>query len=97
MFDALDEYEKISTSMNFMDKIEKVVTNRLAQKDKIIVAQRLSEVEMQRKHEEEPDQDFARKQSHGIWFRVCWLELKSHFPTSLNPLSNSAAAQIARP
>ena len=47
------EYETANMSQTMMDRIEKIVTSSLAQKDQIIMAQRLAELERENRHREE--------------------------------------------
>ena len=47
------EYEKASMSNVLVDRMEKIVASSLAQKDQIIMAQRLSELEAEKRHKEE--------------------------------------------
>jgi hypothetical protein len=53
LFDAVNKYDKASTAMHFVDKFEKSVANKLKAKDKIIIAQTIHEVELEKKREEE--------------------------------------------
>ena len=47
------EYEKATMSNVLVDRMEKIVASSLAQKDQIIMAQRLSELEAEKRHKEE--------------------------------------------
>ena len=47
------EYEKATMSNVMVDRIEKIITSSLAQKDQIIMAQRLAELESEKRHTEE--------------------------------------------
>ena len=47
------EYEKASMSNVLVDRMEKIVVSSLAQKDQIIMAQRLAELEAEKRHKEE--------------------------------------------
>ena len=47
------EYEKASMSNVLVDRMEKIVASSLAQKDQIIMAQRLAELEAEKRHKEE--------------------------------------------
>lgn len=49
----LKEYERAHISSTAIDRMEKVVVSSLAQKDKLIMAQRLVELEKEAKHKEE--------------------------------------------
>ena len=47
------EYEKATMSEALMDRLEKIIASSMAQKDQIIMAQRLSELEAEKRHKEE--------------------------------------------
>ena len=47
------EFESAALSQTMMDRMEKIVTSSLAQKDQIILAQRLAELERENRHKEE--------------------------------------------
>lgn len=47
------EYEKATMSNVLVDRMEKIVASSLAQKDQIIMAQRLAELEAEKRHKEE--------------------------------------------
>ena len=47
------EYEKATMSHTLLDRIEKIIAGSMAQKDQIIMAQRLSELEAEKRHKEE--------------------------------------------
>ena len=47
------EYEKATMSNVLVDRMEKIVASSLAQKDQIIMAQRLTELEAEKRHKEE--------------------------------------------
>lgn len=47
------EYEKATMSSVLVDRMEKIVASSLAQKDQIIMAQRLAELEAEKRHKEE--------------------------------------------
>jgi hypothetical protein len=46
-------YETANLSQIMMDRMEKIVVSSLAQKDQIIMAQRLHELEAENRHKEE--------------------------------------------
>ena len=47
------EYEQTTHSLAFFDKVEGAMAKNAASKDKIIFAQRLHEIDLERKHERE--------------------------------------------
>lgn len=47
------EYEKATMSEALIDRLEKIIASSMAQKDQIIMAQRLSELEAEKRHKEE--------------------------------------------
>ena len=49
----MKEYEKATMSTTLLDRIEKIIVSSMAQKDQIIMAQRLSELEAESRHKEE--------------------------------------------
>lgn len=49
----MKEYERAHISSTAIDRMEKVVISSMAQKDQIIMAQRLVELEREKKHQEE--------------------------------------------
>lgn len=51
--DEMKEYEKSVMSEALVNRLEKIVTSSLAQKDQIIMAQRLAELEAEKRHKEE--------------------------------------------
>ena len=53
LMNEMREYEKASMSNVLVDRMEKIVASSLAQKDQIIMAQRLAELEAEKRHKEE--------------------------------------------
>ena len=53
LMNEMREYEKATMSNVLVDRMEKIVASSLAQKDQIIMAQRLSELEAEKRHKEE--------------------------------------------
>ena len=49
----IKEYEKATINSNMVDRMEKIVVESLAQKDQIIMAQRLAELEKEIRHKDE--------------------------------------------
>ena len=49
----LKEYERAHISTTVMERMEKVVVTSMAQKDQMIMAQRLAELEREKRHQEE--------------------------------------------
>jgi len=47
------DFESAALSQTMLDRMEKIVTSSLAQKDQIIMAQRLAELERENRHKEE--------------------------------------------
>lgn len=53
LMDEMREYEKATMSNIMVDRLEKILVTSLAQKDQMIMAQRLSELEAEKRHKEE--------------------------------------------
>ena len=53
LMNEMREYEKATMSNVLVDRMEKIVASSLAQKDQIIMAQRLAELEAEKRHKEE--------------------------------------------
>ena len=53
LMDEMREYEKAALSEALVNRLEKIVASSLAQKDQIIMAQRLAELEAEKRHKEE--------------------------------------------
>lgn len=53
MLHELNRYESANVSQIVVERMEKVITKSLAQKDQLLIAQRLHELEMEAKHQEE--------------------------------------------
>ena len=53
LMNEMREYEKATMSSVLVDRMEKIVASSLAQKDQIIMAQRLAELEAEKRHKEE--------------------------------------------
>ena len=49
----MKDYERAHINTAVIDRMEKVVVSSLAQKDQLIMAQRLSELEREKRHQEE--------------------------------------------
>lgn len=49
----LNRYESASVSTLVVERMEKIISKSLAQKDQILLAQRLHELELEKKHKEE--------------------------------------------
>ena len=49
----MKEYEKATISTTIVERMEKIVASSLAQKDQIIMAARLAELEAEKRHREE--------------------------------------------
>ena len=53
LMNEMREYEKATMSNVLVDRMEKIVASSLAQKDQIIMAQRLAELEAEKRNKEE--------------------------------------------
>ena len=53
LMQEMKEYDKASMSTVMVERMEKVIASSLAQKDQIIMAQRLAELEAEKRHQEE--------------------------------------------
>ncbi len=53
LMNEMREYEKATMSNVLVDRMEKILASSLAQKDQIIMAQRLAELEAEKRHTEE--------------------------------------------
>ena len=53
LMNEMRAYEKATMSTTLLDRIEKIIAASMAQKDQIIMAQRLSELEAEKRHTEE--------------------------------------------
>ena len=53
LISEMKEYDKANLSTVMVERMEKVITSSLAQKDQIIMAQRLAELEAEKRHQEE--------------------------------------------
>ena len=53
LLNEMKEYEKATMSSTIVERMEKVVVTSLAQKDQIIMAARLAELEAEKRHREE--------------------------------------------
>ena len=53
LMNEMKEYEKATMSEALVDRLEKIMVSSMAQKDQIIMAQRLSELEAEKCHKEE--------------------------------------------
>ncbi len=49
----MKNYEQASVSTVVVERMEKIINNSLAQKDKILLAQRLHELELEKNHKDE--------------------------------------------
>lgn len=49
----MKEYEKATMSEALVDRLEKIMVSSMAKKDQIIMAQRLSELDQEKRHAEE--------------------------------------------
>ena len=50
LMDEMKEYDKAAMSTVMVERMEKVIASSLAQKDQIIMAQRLAELEAEKRH-----------------------------------------------
>lgn len=53
LMNEMKEYEKAALSETLVNRLEKIMVTSMAQKDQIIMAQRLSELEAEKRHQEE--------------------------------------------
>ena len=53
LMNEMREYEKATLSNVMVDRLEKIMAASMAQKDQIIMAQRLAELEAEKRHKEE--------------------------------------------
>lgn len=53
LLSEMKDYERAHINTAVIDRMEKVVVSSLAQKDQLIMAQRLSELEREKRHQEE--------------------------------------------
>jgi hypothetical protein len=53
MLGELNRYESASVSTLVLERMERVISKSLAQKDQIFLAQRLHELELEKRHKEE--------------------------------------------
>lgn len=53
LLSEMKEYEAANINTTMMDRMEKIVISSLAQKDQIIMAQSLAELERELRHKEE--------------------------------------------
>jgi hypothetical protein len=51
--EEIKQYENASMTTSVVKRMEKIMVRSMAQKDKIIMAQRLHELEMEKKHSDE--------------------------------------------
>jgi len=53
LMEEIKHYENASMTASVVERMEKIMVRSMAQKDKIIMAQRLHELEMEKKHSDE--------------------------------------------